>query len=187
MMSTAGARDKVKGTWNKARPGLASAGEKMMSPKGIGIGMVAGIGVDMMKDAAIAGGHEETAKVLDVTGSALSMAGTGAMLGTMIGGPVGTAVGAALGGVAGGLVSVWKNYLSEESASVAKTMEEQQLSAAEKREKENRDALDANRKMIEELKAIREEAGYGNQINARGVSYQASTERKIADLRFNNN
>jgi hypothetical protein len=41
--------------------------------------------------------------------------------------------------------------------------------------------------MIEELKAIREEAGYGNQINARGVSYQASTERKIADLRFNNN
>jgi hypothetical protein len=187
MMSTAGARDKVKGTWNKAKPGLASAGEKMMSPKGIGIGMAAGIGVDIMKDVAVAGGHEETAKALDVAGSALSMAGTGAMIGTMIGGPVGTAVGAALGGVAGGLVSVWKNYLSEDSASVAKTMEEQQLSAAEKREKENRDALDANRKMIEELKAIREEAGYGNQISARGVSYQASTERKIADLRFNNN
>lgn len=166
----------------KAKMGQLS--EKMTSPKALGIGMVAGIGLDVVSGMALEAGHETLGKGLDVASSTVGMAGTGAMIGSLIAPGVGTAVGAALGGVAGGMISVWKNYLSDESASIAKTMTDQQLSAAEKAEKETRDSFEANRRMIEELRALREETGYGNQINARGVSYAASSERKLSDLRL---
>lgn len=182
--ATIGVSDKARGAWAKATPALGSIGEKMMSPKGIGIGMAAGIGLDLAAEAAKASGNEGAAKALDVGSSTIGMAGTGAMIGSMIAPGVGTAVGAALGGLVGGLTSIWKNYLSEDSASISKAMSDEQLAANEKREKEVRDSYEANRKIIEELRALREESGYGNQINSRGVAYAASTERKIADLRF---
>jgi hypothetical protein len=164
---------------------MSKLGDKLTSPRSIGIGMAAGLGLDIASNMAMEAGSEKLGKALDVGSSTVGMAGTGAMIGSLIAPGVGTAVGAALGGLVGGLTSIWKNYLSDESASISKALTDQQLSAAEKAEKENRDSLEANRRMIEELRALREETGYGNQIGARGVSYQASTERKISDLRFN--
>jgi hypothetical protein len=68
---------------------------------------------------------------------------------------------------------------------MAEAVKESQLSAAEKAEKEVRDTYESQRKVLDELRALREESSYGNQINARGVSYAASSERKLSDLRFN--
>lgn len=163
---------------------LGSIGDKLTSPKAIGIGLATGVGLDLVSGLAKESGHETLGKGLDVASSAVAMGGTGAMIGSMIAPGVGTAVGAALGGLVGGLTSLWKNFLSEESSSIAKTLADQQLSAAEKAEKESRDSYEATRRTIEELRALREEASYGNQINARGVSYAASSERKLSDLRF---
>lgn len=157
----------------------------LASPKAMGYGLLAGVGLDLASNIAAEAGHERISKGLDVASSTVGMAGTGAMIGSLIAPGVGTAVGAALGGVAGGMISIWKNYLNDESASISKAIEEQQLSAAEKAEKDNRDSYEANRRVIEELRALREEAGYGNQINARGVSYAASSERKLSSLTFN--
>ncbi len=164
---------------------MSKLGDKLTSPKALGVGMAAGLGLDIASNMAMEAGSEKLGKALDVGSSAIGLAGTGAMIGSLIAPGVGTAVGAALGGLVGGLTSIWKNYLSDESASISKAVTDQQLSAAEKAEKENRDSLEANRRMIEELRALREESSYGNQINARGVSYAASSERKLSDLRFN--
>lgn len=180
-----GGMDAAKGAWGKATPTLGKVGEKLASPKGIGFGMIAGIGLDMAAEAAKAGGHEKTAKALDVGSSAVGMGMTGAMIGTMIGGPVGTAVGAALGGLVGGLTSIWKNYLSDEESSMSEAVKAEKEKAESKAESEAKQLLESNRRILEELRRGNEEVSYGNQINARGVSYAASTERKIADLRFN--
>jgi hypothetical protein len=160
-------------------------GEKMSSPKAMGFGMLAGVGLDIASGMAAESGNEKTARVLEAGSSIIGMAGTGAMIGSMIAPGVGTAVGAAIGGLAGGITTVWKNFLKDESGSMAEAVKESQLSAAEKAEKEVRDTYESQRKVLDELRALSEEISYGNQINARGVSYAASSERKLSDLRFN--
>jgi hypothetical protein len=72
-------------------------GEKMSSPKAMGFGMLAGVGLDIASGMAAESGNEKTARALEAGSSIIGMAGTGAMIGSMIAPGVGTAVGAAIG------------------------------------------------------------------------------------------
>lgn len=162
----------------------SNIGAKITSPKALGIGMAAGIGLDIAGDIAKEKGHENLGKAFDVGSSAIGMAGTGAMIGSMIAPGLGTAVGAALGGVAGGLISVWKNFWSDESGKISDAVKQQGMTAAEKAEAEQKQLIEQNKRLLDEMRGLREETGYGNQINARGVSYQASTERQLSNIRY---
>jgi hypothetical protein len=160
---------------------LGRAGNFISSPKGMGIGLVAGIGADFLAEAL---GRETTGgKIADTAGSALGMAGTGAMIGSMIAPGVGTAVGAALGGIVGTVSGLWKNFFSEEAGSISKVVKEDKETAEEKALKDQKTLIEQNQRIIEEMRGMREETAYGNQIAGRGVGYQADSNRKLTDLR----
>lgn len=162
---------------------LGKVGGALLTPKGMGIGLFAGLGADFLAEAL---GRETTGgKVADTAGSALGMAGTGAMIGTMIAGPIGTAVGAGVGALVGGISGVWKNFLSNEAGSISKVVKDEKMTAEEKSLRDQRRLEEQNNQILQELRRGNEEVSYGNQINARGVSYAASSERKLSDLRFN--
>lgn len=145
--------------------------------KGVGIGSMIGIGADLASSAV---GKDTTA------GKALSVAGTAAgwgATGFMLGGPWGAIAGALAGGVLQGFQEFFGN---KEDQSAKEQLQDQQASASERALKDTQTTLEQNRQMLAELRAIREETGYGNQINARGVSYAESSERKLSNMQFNN-
>jgi len=86
---------------------VAKLGGRM--PKGVGLGMAAGLlgtGIDIASDKLVESGKIERGGGADIAmgaaGGALSGAATGAMIGSIIPG-IGTGIGAAIGAIAGGL------------------------------------------------------------------------------------
>lgn len=144
--------------------------------KGLGYAALAGGVADVASNAV--GRETTTGKTLGVIGSTAQYASLGMMAGPW---------GAAIGGAFGAALGIWQNFLSnEEDKSAKDELQDQQATASERALKEQMATLEQNRQMLAELRAIREEAGYGNQINARGVSYAASSERKLSNMQFNN-
>jgi hypothetical protein len=154
---------------------LSSGGRLARFGKGLSAAAIAG---GVANTAAGAVGEDTTAgKALGVMGTAASWGSMGMMFGPK---------GALVGAVAGGLFAGFEKFFGNKDEQSAKDeLQKEQLSAAEKAEKDYKDTLAQSQQMLQELRAIREESGYSNQISARGVSYQASTERKISNLQFN--
>jgi hypothetical protein len=78
-----------------------------------GAAAVVGTGVSMAGEYAKEKGYEKTGTALDIGGTALQGAGTGAMLGSFFG-PLGTAIGAGVGGVLGAGYGIYKNVTDDE-------------------------------------------------------------------------
>jgi hypothetical protein len=70
---------------------------------------IAGMGASYASGALEEAGHEKSAAVTDIAGSAATYAGTGMMIGSVIPG-VGTAIGGIVGGLAGSALGLWDNW-----------------------------------------------------------------------------
>lgn len=153
----------------------SSVGTRAM--KGLAWGSAIGVGADMAADAF---GTDTTAgKVTSTLGTALSFGSMGMMTGNPF-----IAGGAALAGAALGL---WKNFFNDDSnfSGMSDEIKNAKMTANEKAESDVKQQFEQSKRLLDEVRALREETGYGNQINARGVSVAASSERKLSDLRFN--
>lgn len=162
---------------DSAIPKGNSMGAKLgrMGMLSIGSGL-AGAGISAAGQAM--GPESAAGKSLGVFGGAVAGAGTGASFGMLLG-PKGALAGAIIGGVVGGIKEAFGGS-SEQSAK--DELQNEQLSAAQKAEKDMKDTLLLNQQVLSSLRGIHEEAQYNTQINSRGVSYQASTDRKISNL-----
>lgn len=143
--------------------------------KGIGIASVVGAGADTVADMI---GRDTTAgKWTSTLGQAASFASLGAMAGPW---------GAVGGALAGGALGIWQNFFKDDDnfKGMSDEVKKAQMSAAEKSDSEVKQQIDQSKKLLDEMRALREEAGYGNQINARGVAYQASADRQLSNLRY---
>ncbi len=143
--------------------------------KGLGWGSVIGAGAEMTAEAI---GKDTTAgKATSVLGSALSFGSMGAMAG-----PWGMAGGA----IAGAALGIWQNFFKDDDnfTGMSDEVKKAKMTAAEKDEANIKQQIEQNKKMLDEMRALREETGYGNQISARGVSYQASSDRQLSNLRY---
>jgi GH24 family phage-related lysozyme (muramidase) len=72
-------------------------------------GILGGLVLNQAANMATNSGHENIGAGLDIGGSALSMAGTGALIGSLFPG-VGTAIGGVIGGVIGTGLGIWNNW-----------------------------------------------------------------------------
>jgi hypothetical protein len=84
-------------------------------------GIVGGVALDYAGDKLKESGHEILGASADIASSALSFAGTGALLGTMLAPGPGTAIGATLGGIAGagyGLYNNWAAFTSPKQSEI---------------------------------------------------------------------
>jgi hypothetical protein len=114
-------------------------------------GIVGGVALDYAGDKLKESGHEILGASADIASSALSFAGTGALLGTMFAPGPGTAIGATLGGIAGagyGLYNNWgtitapkQSEITSPSADV-KTPEQDQSMPGPEPEKANTPIMD---------------------------------------------
>jgi hypothetical protein len=147
--------------------------------KGIGVGMVAGIGADIAADLL---GRESTmGKIVDVLGSTVGMAGTGAALGTL-----GLGFGAIPGGIAGGIAgfgsSFYKNFLSDSSGSMSSEITSQAAEGDNPVLKAQLASIEQQKKTNDQMAELINEQATSNRLAAMGLGKDDDLARRVSNL-----
>lgn len=124
--------------------------------------MIGGMALQM--GASAVGEDTNAGKAMNYTGSALGMAGTGAMIGSMIAPGIGTAVGAVIGG-AGGLLMTYFSYLDKEKQKIDSLKDEVNSTNREKSFNPDEWRLNAQQYLSMPTGSSQYYKGVGNSMN----------------------